>query len=80
MRLGKRVGARRFAHSHEGLNELKAVSARHCGFARGAGLHCRNEPWLAHYLPAGSWHPGLSGEPEDRQSVAQSGRSQDRPN
>ena len=74
---GKRVGARRFAHTHDGLNELKqfllsiAAEPEHlaCIVETSHGL-----------LISGSrlgWHPGVSSQPKDGKFVAQGGRSQD---
>jgi hypothetical protein len=76
---GLRVGARRFAHSHGGLHELKAFLLGIAASPEELACIVAHEPRLAHHLPAGSGHPRVSGEPEERQSVAQSGRSQDRP-
>jgi Transposase len=76
---GLRVGARRFAHSHDGLNELKAFLLGIAASPEELACIVAHEPRIAHHLPVGSGHPRVSGEPEERQSVAQSGRSQDRP-
>jgi hypothetical protein len=61
---GKRVGVRRFAHSHQGLNELKQFVLS-IATDRAAGVHCRNQSWQALHLPAGSRHPRLSRQSED---------------
>ena len=76
---GRRVGSRRFAHSHTGLNELKEFVLGIATSPEQLACIVAHEPWLAHCLLAGGRHPGLSREPEDHELVAQSGRSQDRP-
>ena len=54
---GKRVGARRFPHCHEGLDELKQFVLNIVGSPEYLGGHRRNEPWIAYRVPAGGRHP-----------------------
>jgi len=68
---GKRVGVRRFAHNHAGLHELQAFLL---GIAPAVEqLACiveTNHGLLITFLLEAGIPPGLSRQPQDRQSVA----------
>ena len=67
---GKRVGAQRFAHSQAGLDSMKQFLLRIATSPENLACIVAHESWIAHYLPAGGRHPGLSRQPQNRQSVA----------
>ncbi len=77
---GKRVGARRFPHTHDGLNELKQFLLSIATKPEELACIVAHASWIADHVPAGSRDPCLSRQPKDGEAIAQSGGSQDRSN